>query len=168
VASHAANLRTLSILWDAVRREGGTPVRCRHTSEETPEMHKYLLAIYRDDEQRPEEEFRQTYEDVNVLADELNAAARLVFAGGLNHATPTVLRSVDGRIVATDGPFAETKEYLGGFWIIEENDIDSARKWGAKLAVALRRPIEVSTFEDDDATVEELYNSPNTTSTRIA
>lgn len=120
-------------------------------------MTQYLLAIYRDDKPRSEEDFQRSYDDVNALADELTAAGGLVFAGGLNHATPTVVRSIDGEIVTTDGPFAETKEHLGGFWIIEADDLDAAREWGAKLAVACRRPIEVSTFEHDDATVEELF-----------
>ena len=120
-------------------------------------MTQYLLAIYRDDTPRSEEEFEQTYRDVNALADELAAAGGLVFGGGLNHETPTVVRSIDGKIVMTDGPFAETKEQLGGFWIIEADDVDAAREWGARLAAALRRTIEVSTFEQDDATVEELF-----------
>jgi hypothetical protein len=121
------------------------------------QMTQYLLSIYRDDKPRSEEEFQHSYEAVNALADELTAAGGLVFGGGLNHETPTVVRSIDGEIVATDGPFAETKEHLGGFWIIEVDDLDAAREWAAKLTVACRRPIEVSTFEDDDATVQELF-----------
>jgi hypothetical protein len=120
-------------------------------------MTQYLLAIYRDDTPRTEEEFRQSYVDINALADELRAAGGLIFAGGLNHSTPAVVRSIGGKIVTTDGPFIETKEYLGGFWIIEAADFDAAREWGARLAAALRRTIEVSTFEEDDATVEELF-----------
>ena len=121
-------------------------------------MTQYLLSIYRDDRPLSEKEFQQSYVDVNAVADELKATGGLVFAGGLNHATPTVLRSVDGKVVTTDGPFAETKEQLGGFWIIKVDDVDAAREWAAKLTVACRRPIEVSTFEDDDATVEELFS----------
>ncbi len=120
-------------------------------------MTQYLLSIYRDDRPLSEEEFQRSYEDVNALADELTAAGGLVFGGGLNHSTPTVVRSVDGKIVTTDGPFAETKEQIGGFWIIEADDLDAAREWAAKLTAACRRPIEVRTFEDEDATVEELF-----------
>ena len=120
-------------------------------------MTQYLLSIYRDDKPLSEEEFRQSYKDVNALADELTAAGSLVFGGGLNHATPTVVRSIDGKIVTTDGPFAETKEHLGGFWIVEAADVDTAREWAARLAAACRRPVEVRTFESDDATVEELF-----------
>ena len=120
-------------------------------------MTQYLLSIYRDDRPLSEEEFQRSYEDVNALADELTAAGGLVFGSGLNHSTPTVVRSVDGKIVTTDGPFAETKEQIGGFWIIEADDLDAAREWAAKLTAACRRPIEVRTFEDEDATVEELF-----------
>jgi hypothetical protein len=120
-------------------------------------MTQYLLSIYRDDKPLSEEEFQQSYVAVNALADELTAAGGLVFGGGLNPSPPTVLRSVNGKVVTTDGPFAETKEQLGGFWIIEVDDLDAAREWGGKLTLACRRPVEVRTFEDDDATVEELF-----------
>jgi hypothetical protein len=56
-------------------------------------MTQYLLSIYRDDKPRSEEEFQQSYEDVNALADELTAAGGLVFGGGLNHSTPTARSS---------------------------------------------------------------------------
>jgi hypothetical protein len=120
-------------------------------------MTQYLLSIYRDDKRLTEEDFRQSYADVNALADELTAAGGLVFAGGLNHGRPTVVRSVEGKIITTDGPFAETKEHLGGFWIIEAESLAAARAWAAKLTAACRRPVEVRTFEHDDASVEELF-----------
>jgi hypothetical protein len=121
-------------------------------------MTQYLLSIYRDDKTLSEEEFQQSYVDVNALADELTAAGSLVFAGGLNRTAPTVVRSVDGKIVTTDGPFAESKEQLGGFWIVEADDVDAARDSAAKLAAACRRPIEVCPFEQEDATVDELFS----------
>jgi hypothetical protein len=120
-------------------------------------MTQYLLSIYRDDRRLSEAEFQQSYEDVNAVADELTAAGGLVFGGGLDPSTPTVVRSVDGKIVTTDGPFTDTKEHLGGFWIIEVDDVEAAREWAAKLTVACRRPVEVRTFEHDDASVEELF-----------
>jgi hypothetical protein len=121
---------------------------------------QYLLAIYPyRDTVLSEEEFRQTCEDVGVLVDKLTASGgTFVFGGGLNSLLgSTVLRSVDGKIVTTDGPFAETKEQLGGFWIIEVDDIDAAREWGAQLALACRHTVEVATFEEDDSTVEQLF-----------
>ena len=87
----------------------------------------------------------------------MSGTGGLVFGGGLNPSPPTVVRSADDKIVITAGPFAETKEQLGGFWIIDADDLDAARGWAAKLTVACRRPIEVRTFEDDDAAVQELF-----------
>ncbi len=120
-------------------------------------MTTYLLAIYRDGEPVSEERLQKHYVDVNALADELTAAGNLVFAGGLDHSRRTVVRSVGHRILTTDGPFIETKEVLGGFWIIRADDLDAARAWAARLAAAVELPIEVSRFEDDDATVQELF-----------
>src|SRR3954469_2772760 len=120
-------------------------------------MTQYLLSIYRDERTLSEEEFQQSYLDVNALADELSAAGGMVFGGGLNHSTPTVVRSVDGKVVTTDGPYAETKEQIGGFWIIEADGIDAARAWAPKPPLPCRRPTEVRTFEDDAATVDELF-----------
>lgn len=123
-------------------------------------MTQYLLAVYPNNDQAlSEEEFRQTVVDVNAIVDELNGeGGTFVFGGGLNLSLPsTVVRSVDGEVVTTDGPFAETKEQLGGFWIINVDDFDTACKWGGRLATACRHTIEVSTPEDDDSTVEELF-----------
>jgi hypothetical protein len=122
-------------------------------------MTQYLLAVYNDPERNlSEEEFGQTYIDVNVVADELTALGGLIFGGGLNRAAPTaVVRSVDGKVVATDGPFAESKEQLGGFWVIDVASFDDAREWGLKLSAASRSPIEVAVFESEDASVDELF-----------
>jgi len=120
-------------------------------------MTRYLLSIYNDDRPRSKEGMQHSYDAVNALADELTAAGGLVFAGGLDHSRRTVVRSVGGSIITTDGPFVETKELLGGLWIIDVEGAEAAHGWAAKLAAAVGRPIEVSHLEDDDATVEELF-----------
>jgi hypothetical protein len=77
-------------------------------------------------------------------------AGAWVFSGGLNHpSTATVVRSRDGEVVMTDGPFAEGKEYLGGFSIIRASDLDAALEWGRKLAEATTLPIEVRPFVNE-------------------
>ena len=88
--------------------------------------------------------------DIDVLHQELKAAGAWVFAGGL-HAptTATVLRPRDGEVLTTDGPFAEGKEYIGGFTIIEAPDLDSALEWGRRAALATTLPVEVRPFRDD-------------------
>jgi hypothetical protein len=51
-------------------------------------------------------------------------------------------------VVTTDGPFAETKEQLGGFWILEAADLDAAMAWATKASAACRNPVEVRPFQD--------------------
>ena len=61
----------------------------------------------------------------------------------------TVVRVADGETITTDGPFAETKEQLGGFWIISAADLDAALEWAAKGSAACMGPVEVRPFQDD-------------------
>ena len=78
------------------------------------------------------------YKDVDAFNAELQAAGAWVFAGGLHPAdTATVVQVEDGEVVTTDGPFAETKEQLGGFWVIEAADLDAALALGGQ---GRRRP----------------------------
>jgi hypothetical protein len=73
-----------------------------------------------------------------------------VFAGGLHPAdTATVVRVQDGDVLTTDGPFAETKEQLGGFWVIQAIDLDEALRWAAQGAVACKNPVEVRPFQEE-------------------
>jgi hypothetical protein len=53
------------------------------------------------------------------------------------------VRPSDGEVLTTDGPFAESKEHLGGFYIIEAEDLDAALAWASKVTLAVRTPIEV-------------------------
>ncbi len=88
--------------------------------------------------------------DIDVLHQELKAAGAWVFAGGLHApSTATVVRPRDGEVLTTDGPFAEGKEHIGGFTIIEAPDLDSALEWGRRAAQATTLPIEVRPFRDD-------------------
>ena len=115
-------------------------------------MTQYLLSVHMVEGQ-PEpsaEEMQQMYKDVDVVNEELKKAGAWVFAGGLHPATTaTTLRVQDGEVITTDGPFAETKEQLGGFWVIEAADLDAALAWGAKATQACRAPVEVRPFQDD-------------------
>jgi len=126
--------------------EGGNePARGRENA-----MTQYLLAVHHDD-QPPlsPEDMQQSFKDVDALNSELQAAGAWVFAGGLHPpATATVVRVDDGKVITTDGPFAETKEQLGGFWVIEAADLDAALGWAAKATVACRLPVEVRPFEE--------------------
>jgi len=113
-------------------------------------MTQYLLAVHSVEGEDPVEDVEQAYKDVDVLNTELQAAGVWVFAGGLHPAdTATVVRVADGEVMTTDGPFAETKEQLGGFWIIEAPDLDAALAWASKATVACKAPVEVRPFQGD-------------------
>ena len=114
-------------------------------------MKQYLLSVYQPGETPPPEvDLDEVRRDIDALNQELRAAGAWVFAGGL-HAptTATVLRPRDGEVLTTDGPFAEGKEYIGGFTIIEAPDLDSALEWGRRAALATTLPVEVRPFRDD-------------------
>jgi hypothetical protein len=116
-------------------------------------MTQYMLSVIADEadfENIPAEVAEQMYKDVDVVNEEIRAKGAWVFAGGLHPAsTATVVRMQDGEVVTTDGPFLETKEHLGGFWVIEAADLDAALDWAAKATVACQAPIEVRPFQDE-------------------
>jgi hypothetical protein len=115
-------------------------------------MTQYLLSVFDvdyDAELAPGEK-EQIYADVDVVNEELMAAGAWVFGGGLHPAdTATVVSARSGEPIVTDGPFAETKEHVGGFWIIEAPDLDAALDWARKATVACRNPVEVRPFQDE-------------------
>jgi hypothetical protein len=96
------------------------------------------------------EEIEQIYADVDVVNAELVETGAWVFGGGLHPAsTATVVSAQGGETMITDGPYAETKEQIGGFWVIEAPDLDAALGWARKATVACRGPIEVRPFQDE-------------------
>ena len=114
-------------------------------------MKQYLLAVHMAEGEPapPEEQMQQTYKAVDAFNAELQSAGAWVFAGGLHPPeTATVVRSQNGQVVTTDGPFAETKEQLGGFWVIQAPDLDAALAWAAKGSEACGAPVEVRPFQE--------------------
>ena len=114
-------------------------------------MKQYMLAVhYVEGQAAPSQEvMEETYRDVEAVNVQLREAGAWVFAGGLHPASSaTVVRMRDGEVLTTDGPFAETKEQLGGFWVIKAADLDAALAWSAKAAQACRGPVEVRPFQD--------------------
>ncbi|HEX4982332.1 MAG TPA: YciI family protein [Ilumatobacteraceae bacterium] len=115
-------------------------------------MTQYLLSVYMTgaEAEWSEDEIQKIYGQVDEFNAEVKAAGAWVFAGGLHPASSaTVVRVQDGEVLTTDGPFAETKEQLGGFWIIEAADLDAALAWAAKGTAACMGPVEVRPFQDD-------------------
>jgi hypothetical protein len=113
-------------------------------------MPQYLLTVVEPSTgTMPEPEtMAQIMKDVGAVDGEMHDAGVWVFAGGLHDpSTATVLRPSDGDVLTTDGPFAEGKEHVGGFSIIDVPDLDAALDWGRRLARATTLPIEVRPFK---------------------
>ncbi len=113
-------------------------------------MSQYLLFVHYVDGQEPPapEVMEEMHADVGAFNEKLQAENAWVFAGGLETPdTSTVVREADGEIVMTDGPFAEAKEQIGGFWVIEASDLDAALAWAKEATVACQGPVEVRPFQ---------------------
>jgi len=112
---------------------------------------RYLLSVYQPDGPVPEPEvLDKVMADLEALNAEMRAAGAWVFAAGLHQAsTATVVRSKDGQVLMTDGPYTEGKEHLGGFTVLDAPDLDAALAWAARLAEATTLPIEVRPFQGD-------------------
>jgi hypothetical protein len=117
-------------------------------------MAQYLLALYYSDLRPSAQEFQRLCVDVPALDAKMQDAGVFVFHGGLPPESATVVRQSGGDFLITDGPYTETKEHLGGFWIIDVADLDAALEWAKLATVACRRPVEVSPFEM--RTIDEL------------
>ena len=115
------------------------------------EMKQYLLSIYQPDgDPPPPEVLEPIMRDIDAVDAEMRAAGAWVFTGGLHPPdTATVLRAADGDVLVTDGPFAEGKEHVGGFWIIRASDLDEALAWARKATVACTLPVEVRPLQDE-------------------
>ena len=115
-------------------------------------MTQYLLSVHMVDGETPpsQEAMQNAYADVDAFNAKLQAHSAWVFGGGLHPAdTATVVDATGGEVLTTDGPFAEAKEQLGGFWIISAPDLDAALKWAAEGSAACGGPVEVRPFQDD-------------------
>jgi hypothetical protein len=112
---------------------------------------QYMLAVHSVDgaPQPSPEEMQTAFAQVDRVNAELQSAGAWVFGGGLlAPETATVVRVQGGATTMTDGPFAETKEQLGGFWIIQCADLDEALAWAEKCAEACMNPVEVRPFAE--------------------
>jgi hypothetical protein len=116
-------------------------------------MKQYLLAVYSAEggpDVPSQEEMQRAYQAVDAFNSEVQAAGAWVFAGGLYPpSTATVVRAQGGQVITTDGPYAETKEQIGGFWVIRAADLDAALDWAAKGSAACGWPVEVRPFRED-------------------
>lgn len=114
-------------------------------------MTRYLVAIHHPDNYDASREDEAMHRDIDVLNEEMESAGVRVFVGGLRAASSAKSLRVksDGKVLVTDGPYLETKEHIGGFWVLEAADMNEALIWGRKAAVACRAPVEVRPFWPD-------------------
>jgi len=115
-------------------------------------MSQYLMSVWHDDNYVVDftgEEAQQAAARVGAYNEELMSAGAWVFGGGLHSAeSSTVVRPAAGEVSMTDGPYAETKEQMGGFWVIEAPDLDAALEWARQAAIACDGPVELRPFQD--------------------
>ena len=117
-------------------------------------MTHYLLAVHGPVERNEfgnygsEEEMEEAFAATGAFNDRLRADGYWVFAGGLQPvSTATVVDGQGGTPVMTDGPYLETKEALGGFWVIDAPDLDVALQLAAEGSRACRGTVEVRPFD---------------------
>jgi hypothetical protein len=97
-----------------------------------------------------EDEVKQLTEAIYGLEAEMKSAGAWVFGGRLHDpSTATVVRQSGDDILTTDGPFAETKEHLGGFYVINTEDLDGALRWAGRVSALVQTAIEVRPFVDE-------------------
>jgi hypothetical protein len=118
-------------------------------------MTQYLLSVFVPDdvgEDMSPDQMEAIYKQVDEFNAELKTSGAWVFAGGLHPASSaTVVKVENGDATTTDGPYAETKEQLGGFWVIEAPDLDAALALATKASAACEGAVEVRPFQDEPA-----------------
>jgi hypothetical protein len=109
------------------------------------DMPQYLVCNYLPDNFDPSTVTEAMMEEIHALNRELIAANARRFACGISPAAKakTVRKQPDGKVLVTDGPYTETKEHMGGFWILEAADLDEAVAWAKKAAIVCDVPGEV-------------------------
>jgi hypothetical protein len=119
-------------------------------------MPQYMLSVHHDynegfDSITPEQ-VQQMYADVEAFNQEVRDSGAWVFAGGLQPIEDST--TVDGtgtEAVISDGPYAESKEYLGGFWVVAAPDLDAAIELARRGSKACQGKVEVRPFQPDEA-----------------
>jgi len=116
-------------------------------------MAQYLMSVWHDGDygaaDLDDATTQRMFAQVGAFNEELERAGAWVFGGGLQpNSAATVLRAADGQVSMTDGPYAESKEQMGGFWVIEAPDLDAALDWASKGAAACEGPVELRPFQD--------------------
>ena len=117
-------------------------------------MPQYLISVWHDDDYADNDwsdpEIQRIGQQVGALNEEMERTCVWVFGAGLQpQSTATVVRAAGGEVSMTDGPYAETKEQLGGFWVVQAEDLDAALELARQGAVACQGDVEVRPFQDE-------------------
>ena len=116
-------------------------------------MKQYLLSVHHEgDFPTPEpEDMQRMFAQVDAFNQKLQESGAWVFAGGLHPKdSATTIRWKEGSTLVTDGPWSETKEQLGGFWVIQAEDLDAALELARQGAVACEGDVEVRPFQGEE------------------
>ena len=116
-------------------------------------MTQYLLSVWHDDTYEVDfssPDAQRLVAQVDAFNADLQASGAWVFAGGLHPpSSATVVRAINDDVSMTDGPYAESKEQMGGFWVIEAADLDAALDWARRGSAACEGPVEVRPFQGE-------------------
>ena len=114
-------------------------------------MKQYLLSVHHtgDYPTPPEEDMQRMFRQVDAFNQQIVESGAWVFGGGLHpRDTATTVRFKEGQTLVTDGPYAETKEQLGGFWVVQAADLDEALELAQRAAAACEGDVEVRPFQE--------------------
>jgi len=122
-------------------------------------MPQYLVANYLPDDFDPSTVTEAMMKEIHALNRQIIAASVRKFACGISSPgnAKTVQKQTDGTVLVTDGPYTETKEHMGGFWILEAADMEEALAWARKAAIscdAVGEVRELLFFPDPNAAAE--------------
>ena len=116
-------------------------------------MTQYLMSVWHSPKNpvpTDPEVMQKAFEATDAFNNELQAAGAWVFGGGLEAPDTATVLKVDGTdVTMTDGPYAEAKEHIGGFWVIEAPDLDAALEWARKAGNACRNVVELRPFQSE-------------------
>ncbi|MDH3248193.1 MAG: YciI family protein [Acidimicrobiia bacterium] len=125
-------------------------------------MSQYLLSTWSVEDESPgepptPEQMQEFMQRVIDLEAEMDASGTFLFGGGLHGPdAATVVRATEGDAIVTDGPFAESKEHIAGFYVIDADDLDEALDWANKVSAAIGRPIEVRPFRATGRVADQM------------
>lgn len=112
-------------------------------------MPRYLVAIHHPDDYDPAvAEDAEMHRAIDELNDEMVEAGIRVFVGGLHSArsAKSLRMQPEAEVLVNAGPYLQTNEHMGGFWVLEAANMEEALEWGRKAVIACQAPVEVRQF----------------------